>query len=105
MPKLFDLIKTSLYIGFTGYGGPAILAHMKSIFVKKKGWVTEKDFMDGLSLAQLLPGATGVTLMGYLGFRLKRFRGADTLPFLDQVSIRRFSGRLPVSFPQTLPLH
>ncbi len=80
MPKLFDLIKTSLYIGFTGYGGPAILAHMKSIFVKKKGWVTEKDFMDGLSLAQLLPGATGVTLMGYLGFRLKRFRGAFLLP-------------------------
>lgn len=80
MPNLLDLIKTSLYIGFTGYGGPAILAHMKSIFVKKKGWVTEKDFMDGLSLAQILPGATGVTLMGYLGFRLKRFRGAFLLP-------------------------
>ena len=80
MPTLFDLIKTSLYIGLTGYGGPAILAHMKSIFVKKKKWVSEQEFMDGLSLAQLLPGATGITLMGYLGFRLKHFRGAFLLP-------------------------
>ncbi len=77
--RIRDLIKTSMYIGVTGYGGPAILAHMKQIIVKKKQWVTEQEFMEGLSLSQMLPGATGVNLMGYIGFRLKSYLGATVM--------------------------
>jgi chromate transporter len=70
-PTLKELAKTALYIGFTGYGGPAVLGHMKKELVHKKEWVKEDDFMNALSLADILPGATGVTLIGYLGYKMK----------------------------------
>ena len=80
MPTLLQLLRTSWMIGLTAYGGPAILAHMKRVLVRQKAWVTEAQFMEGLSLAQLLPGATGVTLMGYLGLRLRGPVGAVIMP-------------------------
>jgi chromate transporter len=70
-PNLVDLSKTAFYIGVTGYGGPAVLGHMKKELVHKKEWVKEDDFMNALSLADILPGATGVTLLGYLGYKMK----------------------------------
>ncbi len=73
--SVVNLIKTSLYIGTVGYGGPAIIAQMKKTLVHKNQWITEEDFMNTLSLAQILPGATGVTLMGYLGYELNGISG------------------------------
>jgi len=72
---LFDLAKVSSYLGFTGYGGPAVLGHMKNEIVKKRNWVSEEDFMSSLSMADILPGATGATLIGYLGYKLKGILG------------------------------
>ncbi len=74
-PSFIDLAKKALYIGVTGYGGPAVLGHMKNEIVKKSKWVSDDDFMNSLSLADILPGATGVTLMGYLGYKLKGVGG------------------------------
>lgn len=70
-----DFIKEILHIGVTGYGGPAIIAQMKKALVRKNKWVSEEDFMNTLSLAQILPGATGVALLGYLGYKLKGITG------------------------------
>jgi len=81
-PSLFDLLKTTLYIGVIGYGGPAILALMKKTFVHEKEWISEKEFMNALSLAQILPGATGVSVMGYIGFKLHKLWGAILAPLL-----------------------
>ena len=80
--NLINIIKTGLYIGITGYGGPAILAQMKKHLVEKNGWVTEREFMDTLSLSQILPGATGVTILGYLGYKLKGILGWIFFPSL-----------------------
>jgi len=80
-PNLVDLSKTALYIGLTGYGGPAILAQMKKKLVHEKEWVSEEDFMNTLSLAQVLPGATGVSLMGYIGYKIKGILGWFLTPF------------------------
>ncbi len=79
-PTLSELLKTTAYIGLVGYGGPAILALMKKTFVHKKEWISEKEFMNALSLAQVLPGATGVSVMGYIGFKLKKLWGAILAP-------------------------
>ena len=70
-PTLRELVQTALYIGTIGYGGPAILALMKRVIVHEKGWISDEEFMNALSLSQLLPGATGVTLLGYIGRKLK----------------------------------
>ena len=79
-PTLFELLKTTFYVGAIGYGGPAILALMKKTFVHKKEWISEKEFMNALSLAQILPGATGVSLMGYIGFKLHKLWGGILVP-------------------------
>ena len=79
-PSLPKLCAAALYVGVVGYGGPAILVQMKRIFVDEKAWLSEHDFMDGLSLAQLLPGATTVSLMAYLGHKLGRPYGAILAP-------------------------
>ena len=79
-PTLFELCKTSLYIGAISYGGPAILAQVKKLVVHQKNWLTEKDFLDGLSLAQILPGATGINIMGYIGYRIHKIWGGIFAP-------------------------
>ncbi|MEW6335135.1 MAG: chromate efflux transporter [Thermodesulfobacteriota bacterium] len=80
-PTLFDILKTALYIGSVGYGGPAILAIMKRVIVHEKRWIPEEAFMSALSLSQILPGAPGVTLMGYVGRELKGGWGGILMPF------------------------
>ena len=74
-PSFTNFAKTVLRIGVTGYGGPAILAQMKKRIVHENAWVEEENFMNTLSLAQILPGATGVSLLGYLGYELKGIGG------------------------------
>ncbi len=81
LPSLFEILKAALYIGAVGYGGPAILALMKRVVVHDKEWISEEEFMNALSLAQILPGATGVTLMGYVGQKLKGGWGGILMPF------------------------
>lgn len=80
-PLMADLIKASLYIGATAYGRLAMTAQLKKKFVEEKKWINEKDFLDALSFAQILPGATFVTLMAYVGYRLKKTAGALIVPF------------------------
>jgi len=77
---LRDIALTALYIGVTGYGGPAIIGHMKQLFVTRRRWVSEEDFLTGLSLSQMLPGATGVNLMTFLGYQLRGAWGAFLAP-------------------------
>jgi chromate transporter len=80
-PLLADLIKSSLYVGATAYGGLAMTAQLKKKFVEEKKWINEKDFLDALSFAQILPGATFVTLMAYVGYRINKITGALIVPF------------------------
>ncbi len=80
-PTLAEILKTALYIGTIGYGGPAILALMKKVLVHEKAWLSEEEFMNALSLAQILPGAVGVSLFGYIGHKLRGPWGALLAPF------------------------
>ena len=80
-PSLADSIITSLHVGATAYGGLAMAGQVKKKLVEEKKWISEKDFLDALSLAQILPGATFVTLMAYVGYRLYKILGALVVPF------------------------
>ena len=80
-PTLFEILKTALYVGAVGYGGPAILALMKRVLVHEKKWISDEEFMNALSLSQILPGAIGVTLLGYIGQKLKGGWGGILMPF------------------------
>jgi len=70
-----ELIKACLYVGLTAYGGPAVFSQIKKKFVREKGWITDNDFLDVLSFAQILPGATGILVMAGIGYKLKKVMG------------------------------
>ena len=75
LPLLF---KRFFKLGATAYGGPAIAQHLKKAVVKEYGWLKEPEFMKGLALCQMTPGATFVMLSTYIGYRLRGIWGALT---------------------------
>jgi len=52
------------------------LGEAKSWMTKKRRWFSDEEYMQGLGLAQLMPGAPTVNLASYLGFRLRGLPGA-----------------------------
>jgi chromate transporter len=65
-----------LHLGVTAYGGLAMVEPIRRRVVQENGWLSQKEFMDGLALCQLVPGATVVQLATYIGYRLRRTAGA-----------------------------
>jgi chromate transporter len=75
-PSLARIFFSFLRLGLTAFGGPAMMAHVKELAVKKNKWLDEEGFRDGIALCQSLPGATVMQMAGYVGLRLKGIRGA-----------------------------
>ena len=73
--KLRHIARTFLGIGLSSFT-LAALGEAKSWVTEKRRWFTDEEYMQGLGLAQLLPGATTVNLSSYLGFRLRGLPGA-----------------------------
>jgi chromate transporter len=76
-PSLAEIGRVFGKLGLIGFGGP--LAHIALIqdeAVAKRGWLREPDFLQGLALSQALPGPASTQLAIYVGFRLRRYRGA-----------------------------
>lgn len=78
--NLVQIFLAFFKIGFTGFG-PAMMMEVKKNIVKKLKWINEKELLEGLALAQLIPGATFVSLTIYIGYKLKGLLGA-TASFL-----------------------
>jgi chromate transporter len=64
-----------LRIGLIGIG-PAFYTETNKHFVQKRQWISEADFVNGLALAQLLPGATYASITVYIGYILRGPAGA-----------------------------
>jgi chromate transporter len=65
-------------LGATAYGGPAMISHIKETTVNRYAWVKEGEFMRGVALCQLIPGATMVQIVTYVGYRVRGILGALT---------------------------
>jgi chromate transporter len=81
--KLWRIAHTFLGIGLGSFS-LAALGEAKNWMTQKRKWFTDEEYMQGLGLAQLLPGAPTVNLSSYLGYRLRGLPGAAaaTLCFL-----------------------
>ncbi len=75
-PSIRGITATFLYLGATAYGGLAMVEPIRRRIVQEKGWLNQKEFMDGLALCQLVPGATVVQLATYVGYHLRKTKGA-----------------------------
>ena len=78
MTPLSFLFTRVLKLGATAYGGPAMISQIKEAAVNRYGWVKEGEFMRGVALCQLIPGATMVQIVTYIGYRVRGIWGALT---------------------------
>jgi chromate transporter len=78
MTSLRFLFIGVLKLGATAYGGPAMISQIKETTVNRYGWVKEGEFMRGVALCQLIPGATMVQIVTYVGYRVRGILGALT---------------------------
>ncbi len=75
--SLWDLVHYVLRLGTFGFGGPvALVGYMHRDLVEQRKWISETDYKEGLTLAQLMPGPLAAQLAIYLGFVHYRILGA-----------------------------
>ena len=55
-----------------------MISQIKETAVNRYGWVKEGEFMRGVALCQLIPGATMVQIVTYIGYRVRGIWGALT---------------------------
>jgi chromate transporter len=67
--SLWQLVAYVLKLGTTGFGGPvALVGYMHRDLVEQRKWISEADYKEGLTLAQLMPGPLAAQLAMYLGY-------------------------------------
>ena len=70
-----DIVFGFLKLGATAYGGPAIYGILQTELQEKRQWVSKERFVEGVSLANLIPGATMTQLCMFLGYARGGFWG------------------------------
>ncbi|WP_081316989.1 chromate efflux transporter [Clostridium tyrobutyricum] len=73
--NLIQIFLLFFKVGFTAFG-PSMVIETKKYIVEKLKLINEKELLEGLALAQLIPGATYVSFSIYIGYKLKGLLGA-----------------------------
>src|SRR5437763_391844 len=67
--SLWQIVLYMTRLGTTGFGGPvALVGYMRRDLVEQRKWISEADYKEGLTLAQLMPGPLAAQLAIYLGY-------------------------------------
>jgi chromate transporter len=67
--SLWQLVQYMTKLGTIGFGGPvALVGYMHRDLVEQRKWISEADYKEGLTLAQLMPGPLAAQLAIYLGY-------------------------------------
>jgi chromate transporter len=68
-PGLRAHLRYFLGLGAWGFGGPiATVGYMQRDLVEKRGWLTERDFLNGVALGQTMPGPLAAQVVMWIGF-------------------------------------
>jgi chromate transporter len=73
--SLWHLFLCFIKIGVTSFGGSTQAWIFRAV-VEERRWLSETDFLAGVTIAQILPGANPVNLSLYVGQRLRGGIGA-----------------------------
>ncbi|MCW8900537.1 MAG: chromate efflux transporter [Gammaproteobacteria bacterium] len=75
--SLFSLFLTFLKIGSLAFGGyMALISVIENTVVKKLNLINHNDMLDGVSLANLLPGPMAVNVVAFVGYKIRGRLGA-----------------------------
>lgn len=67
--SLKQLMQYFLKLGTLGFGGPiALVGYMHRDLVEERQWISEAEYQEGLTLAQVAPGPLAAQLSFYLGY-------------------------------------
>ena len=77
MDELLPLALYFLKLGTVVFGGPvALIERMRRELLEERGWITERDFVQGLAMSKLAPGPIATQLAIYIGFIRRGVLGA-----------------------------
>ena len=77
---LGQLTSYALRLGTIGFGGPvALVGYMHRDLVENRKWISEAEYKEGMTLAQLMPGPLAAQLAIYLGYVHHGILGATTV--------------------------
>ena len=69
-----EIFVTFARIGVSGFGG--VNFWIRRVLVQEKRWITDREYLEGLALGQILPGPNVYNLTVMLGYRYGGTRGA-----------------------------
>jgi chromate transporter len=69
-----EIFLTFARIGASGFGG--VNFWIRRVLVQEKRWITDREYLEGLALGQILPGPNVYNLSVMLGYRFGGVRGA-----------------------------
>ena len=75
-PQLTELFLSFLRLGAMAFGGPAMVAYIGELAVKRKKWLDRETFQTGVALCQIIPGATAMQTAAYVGMQARGILGA-----------------------------
>ena len=77
MSQLFEIFWSFLKIGaFTFGGGYAMIPLIQYEVISRRGWLTEQEFIDLLTIAQTAPGPIALNTAVFVGYKFRRYWGA-----------------------------
>ncbi|MGH3574169.1 MAG: chromate efflux transporter [Pseudonocardiaceae bacterium] len=66
-----------LGLGTIGFGGPiATVGYMQRDLVQRRGWIDRRDFLDGVTLGQTMPGPLAAQVAMWVGYLQRGALGA-----------------------------
>ena len=76
-PSRRDLFATAFWLGCVGFGGGiSVLSQIDGEVVKKRGWLTAREFSNTITVSQMLPGGAAANALAYIGMRFGGWGGA-----------------------------
>ncbi len=76
-PSKLEFARFSLWAGVAGFGGGlSVLAILRSVAVDQRGWLTQREFDNTATVAQMLPGGAAANALALLGLRFFGTEGA-----------------------------
>jgi chromate transporter len=72
-----DLLRAGLWLGLVGFGGGmSVLGQLHHVVVERRRWLTEREFANTATVAQMLPGGAAANALAHIGLRLLGIGGA-----------------------------
>jgi chromate transporter len=67
-PTLGEIARVFLKLGATAFGGPAAhIALMRDELVRRRGWISDRDYLDLIGVSGMIPGPTSTEVAIHVG--------------------------------------